>query len=405
MNILHLNQSDIGGGAAIAGYRLHKGLLEKNINSKLLVGHAQIQDPKIAQVKRKYRLENGIYRLTSKIGLNYINLISSFDIAKHPFVQEADILNFHNLHTGYFNYLSIAKLTRSKPAVYTLHDMWSFTGHCAYSYDCSKWMSGCGKCPYPNIYVSVKRDSSHLEWKLKNWIYQQSNLAIVTPSSWLYKLAQSSMLNQLPIHYVPYGIDTNIYKPLDRQHCRSILEIPKDKKVLLFAAQSINDKRKGSDIVFQALHKLPTSLRSDTILLTFGTGEESIESQVGIPVLHLGFISSEILKPIAFSASDLFLFPTRADNLPLVLQESMSCGVPMVSCDVGGVSDLVRHGVTGYLAKSNNIEDFINGIATILSDDQLRENMSINCRKIAILEYSMELQAQKYIDIYDALIN
>ena len=138
MKILHINQSDISGGAAIAGYRLHQGLLAQGIDSKLLVGNVKTDDPHVAAVLRNPRIENQLNRISYRLGLNYINLLSSFAIPNHQFYQEADILNFHNLHTGYFNYLAIPKLTKSKPAVFTLHDMWSFTGHCAYSYDCDK---------------------------------------------------------------------------------------------------------------------------------------------------------------------------------------------------------------------------------------------------------------------------
>ena len=404
MKVLHINQSDIVGGAGIAGYRLHQGLLGQNVNSKLLVGHAQINHDNIDQVKRKFRLEKQINRLTSKLGLNYINVVSSFDLVKHPFVQEADILNFHNLHTGYFNYLAIPQLTKSKPAVYALHDMWSFTGHCVYSYDCNRWESGCGKCPYPDTYPAISRDNTHLEWKLKDWIYNKSNLTIVAPSQWLTEQAKASMLSRFSIHYIPHGIDTIAYQPLDTLLCKSILDISTNKKVLLFGAESLKDSRKGGDLLLKALQQLPQSLKSEMILLTFGNGGEEIISELGIFTLNLGYISSDRLKSVAFSAADLFIFPTRADNLPLVLQESMACGTPMVSFKIGGVPDLVRHNITGYLAQPENAEDFCNGIVKLLEDEQLRQTMSENCRAIAINEYSLDLQVKQYIELYQQML-
>ncbi|MDB9445577.1 glycosyltransferase family 4 protein [Anabaena sp. CS-542/02] len=399
MKILQINQSDIGGGAGIAGYRLHQGLLTQGIDSKLLVGFIKTDDPRVESV-RKYRLENQLSRFTWRLGLNYVHLFSSFDIPQHPFYQDADILNFHNLHTGYFNYLAISKLTASKPAIFTLHDMWSFTGHCAYSYDCDRWKIGCGQCPYPHTYPAIKLDNTRLEWKLKNWVYSQSNLTIVTPSRWLTEQTQASMLNRFPIHHIPYGIDTTAYQPLDPQLCKTVLGIPQNKKVLLFAADSLKDSRKGGDLLFQALQELPPSLKAETVLLTFGSGGETMTSQLGIPTLSLGYISSDRLKSVAFSAADLFIFPTRADNLPLVLQESMACGTPMVSFKIGGVPDLVRHQVTGYLAAPEDTADFCNGIVTLLTDEALREKMSRNCREIAVTEYPLELQAQRYIELY-----
>ena len=404
MKILHINQSDISGGAAIAGYRLHQGLLAQEIDSKMLVENVKTDSDRIATVPRKTRIENQLYRFTRYSGLNDINLFSSFDIPKYKFYQDADILNFHNLHTGYFNYLAISKLTKTKPAIFTLHDMWSFTGHCAYSYDCDRWKIGCGRCPYPDIYPAIRRDSTSIEWKLKNWIYSKSNLTIITLSHWLTEQAKASMLSRFPIHHIPNGIDTDAYQPLDRHLCKAVLGIPQNKKVLLFGADSLKDKRKGGDLLFNALQQLPQSLKAEVLLLTFGNGSEAITAKLGIPTIGLGYISSDRLKSMAYSAADLFIFPTRADNLPLVLQESMACGTPMVSFDIGGVPDLVRPMVTGYLAKPEDAKDFCNGIVELLENEQLQQTMSVNCRTIALTEYSLELQAERYIKLYKEIL-
>lgn len=121
--------------------------------------------------------------------------------------------------------------------------------------------------------------------------------------------------------------------------------------------------------------------------------------------MSLGYISSDRLKAVAYSAADLFLFPTRADNLPLVLQESMACGTPMVSFRIGGVPDLVRPGITSYLAQPENAQDFTVGIEQLLSDRSLREQMSQNCREITLQEYSLNLQAERYISLYKKALN
>ncbi|MEH1863694.1 MAG: glycosyltransferase family 4 protein [Nostoc sp.] len=405
MKVLHINQSDISGGAAIAGYRLHQGLLDQGVNSRLLVGGVKTSSDRVAAVFSKPRIENQLYRFSARLGLNYINLLGSFDIPKHSFYQEADILNFHNLHTGYFNYLGISSLTERKTAVFTLHDMWSFTGHCAYSYDCDRWKIGCGKCPYLDTYPGIARDSTRLEWKLKNWVYSRSNLTIVTPSHWLNEQAKQSMLNRFPIHHVPYGIDTKAYQPLDSEQCRLLLGIPISKKVLMFGAENLKDSRKGGDLLLKALENLPESLKAETMLVTIGDGGEVISEAVRMPGLNLGYVNSDRLKSIAYSAADLFIFPTRADNLPLVLQESMACATPIVSFKIGGVPDLVRPDITGYLATPEDAQDLSNGIVELLEDKQQRHRLSKNCRAIALEEYSLELQAQRYIELYSQILS
>jgi glycosyltransferase involved in cell wall biosynthesis len=401
MKVLHINQSDIGGGAAIAGYRLHSGLLHQGIDSKLLVAGALTDDKNVDEVPRRRYLEAALYQVLQPLGLSHLHRVSSFDILRHPFFQKADVLNFHNLNTGYFNYLAIPRLTAYKPAVFTLHDMWGFTGHCAYSYDCNRWQMGCGHCPYPDTYPAIRRDATRWEWKLKDWIYSSSNLEIVAPSTWLAELAQASMLGRFPVHHIPNGIDTNVYQPLETDLCRSALGISSTAKVLLFSAASLNDLRKGGNLLLQALQQLPSSLKEGCLLLTFGGQPTQLETETGIATMHLGYISSDRLKSIAYSAADLFIFPTRADNLPLVLQESMACGTPMVSFKVGGVPDLVRPNVTGYLAQLGDISDFRKGITEILEDDEKRQLMGLNCRQIAQEEYSLELQATRYKSLYE----
>lgn len=404
MKVLHLNFSDLTGGAAIASYRLHQGLLAQNIDSKMLVELQKSSSSRVDTIPRKRNSENLISRFAWRLGLNNLNLISTFNIPNHPFYQETDILNFHNLHGDYFNYLAIPQLTRNKPAVWTLHDMWSFTGHCAYSYDCDRWKIGCGNCPYLDTVPSTGRDNTRLEWKLKNWAYHQSKLTIITPSKWLTELAKQSLLKDLPIYHIPNGIDTLAYQPLDPQQCRAVLGISPEKKVLMFVAQGLNDPRKGGQKILQLLDEFPVTLKKDLVLITLGEGGENQSEISGIQNLNLGYVSGDRLKSIAYSAADLFIFPTRADNLPLVLQESMACGTPMISFNIGGVPDLVRPEITGYLARLDNWQDFRDKILQLLEDNNQRQKMALSCREIALKEYSLNLQVQRYKEIYQQLL-
>ncbi len=402
MRVIQVSYSDYagGGGGAIAMYRLYVGLKCAGVDCKILSGFKTLDCSDSQPIPRLHKLEFQLKRITSKLGLNDIHCVSSFKLKKNKFNWDADILNFHVIHSGFFSYLAIPSLTEKKPAFFTLHDMWSFTGHCAYSYDCDRWKSGCGKCPYPDTYPAVQRDNTRLEWKLKNWVYSHSNPTIVTPSRWLTEQAKQSMLSRFPIHHIPYGIDTDAYQPLDPEQCRSLLGIPLGKRVLMFGAQSLTDPRKGGDLLMKALSSFPESLKAETVLLILGNGGEGIAQAVGMQTLNLGYVNSDRLKSIAYSAADLFIFPTRADNLPLVLQESMACGTPMVSFKIGGVPDLVRPGITGYLAQPEDAQDFCNGIVQLLEDGNLRDRMSQQCRAIALAEYPLELQARAYIELY-----
>lgn len=169
---------------------------------------------------------------------------------------------------------------------------------------------------------------------------------------------QSPLINRFPIHHIPCGLDTELYQPFDPQESRSLLGIPAGKKVLMFAALNLKDYRKGGDLLIQVLQSLPQSLKAETVLLVIGKEGKAIAQKVDIPVYALGYLNNDRAKAVAYSAAALFLFPTRADNSPLVLSESMAGGTPMVGFNVGGVPDLVHPRITGYLVEPENSADF-----------------------------------------------
>jgi len=404
MNVLHINQSDCLGGGAIAAYRLHQGLLHQGIASKLLVGQVTQTDPFIVAIPRtpfRKKLQN----LADILGLNYVTQWGTQAIVKHPFYQEADVLNFHNLHGGYFNYLFLPYLTRHKPGIYTLHDMWSFTGHCSYSFDCNRWQKGCGCCPYLNIYPAIKRDSTAIEWRLKNWVYHHAHLTIVTPSRWLMNQVQSSMLNHLEIHHIPNGVDLETYRPMEKEWCRYFLGIGDKKYVLLTSSLNFHDPRKGSRLLIQALNLLPITLKKETIVMAMGTAGNVLKTGVDMAVYPLGYIQLDQLKAGIFAAADVFILPTRADNLPLVLQEAMACGTPLIAFAVGGVPELVRPGITGLLAEPENPQDLAHQIEQMLVNEGYRQQIARNCREVALQEYDLGQQARRYMALYQQVKN
>ena len=411
MKVVHLWKSDSGfrgGGGAISMYRLHDGLRKAGIDSKILCKIKTIQSPHIQVLQRQTSVkivEKLLEQITSRLGLNDIHRLSSFQIKQHQTYVNADLLHFHGTHNGFINYLALPALTANKPAVFTLKDMWMLTGHCGFSFDCDRWKIGCGKCPYPETPPAIKQDGTALEWKLKDWIYRQLNLTLICPSKWIAKLAkQSPLTNRFPIYYIPHGIDTETFHPLDPKQCRSELGIPLSKKVLMFASVKLNDARKGGDLLIKALQNLPQSLKKETLLLVFGQETKTIATTVSIPVYDLGYLDNDLAKVVAYSAADLFLFPTRADVLGLVSIESQACGTPVISFRVGGVPDHVRPSITGYLARPENVKDFGDGIVQLLEDESLRHQMSHQCRAVVEQEYSLALYAQRHIDLYSQLL-
>jgi glycosyltransferase involved in cell wall biosynthesis len=416
INPLILSTSDLGGGAAISAYRLQQGLTQIGLNPRMLVrkklghdrnvltGQTKLSKGwgKIAPVLDRLLLQWYPQRDRTTYSLQWLpsNLVNQI-ISLNP-----NILNLHWVCEGFLRIEDLAKLQQKLqiPLVWTLHDMWPFTGGCHYSMNCDRYQSQrCGACP--QLHSRKERDLSRWVWQRKARAWQDLNLSIICPSQWLAEQAKQSIFADLPIHHIPHGIDLDAYRPIDPHQCRHVLGIPAHHKVLLFGAHSLSDHRKGADLLITALEALPESLKQELYLLTLGEGGAEIAQTVGIAHLSLGYASGDRLKAVVYGAADLLVMPTRADNFPLVLQESLACGTPMVSFWVGGVPELVRPGITGALAEPEQALDFRDRIVDLLGNPTQLAQMATNCRQIAIAEYSLPQQAQQYSSLFKQLID
>jgi glycosyltransferase involved in cell wall biosynthesis len=406
MKILQTCEELTGDGGSIAVQRLHFGLKRAGVYSRVLCVIKNIESPDIAELRpsrMQKRIDSILRRLSAAAGLNRLLDVTSFTIAKNRDVLDTDVLILNAPSYAFCSFLSYPLLSKGRPTIFPVKDMWSFTGHCYHSLDCERWKSGCGNCPHPELYPAVRRDNTRLEWRLKDWAYSRSHLTVIVPCTWMMELARQSMLGRFPIHLIPNGVDTEVYSPLDSEECRSLLGIPRGKKVLMFMAADLTNLMKGSDIMIEALRGLPASLKADTVMLLLGHKGAAFADALDIPTINLGYIESDHHKAVCYSAADLFLHPTRADVFPYVLLESMACGTPVVSFRVGGVPDAVRQGITGCLAEPERTEEFRAFIVQLLEDEQLRINMGMSSRDIALEEYTLDLQVRRFIDLCSTL--
>ncbi len=242
-------------------------------------------------------------------------------------------------------------------------------------------------------------------WHIKNWTYKHSRLLIVTPSQWMANLAQASpLLQRFPIHVIPYGLDISIFRPIPKAEAREKLGIDPALKLILFSSHVTDSPRKGSTFLRKALDELSYSGPSNIALLVVGLNADQWDLPLEYPTKCVGLVDTEEMMAVIYSAADLFVLPTLADNLPLSIMESMACGTPVISFDVGGVPEMVRHMETGYLARYKDSHDLAAGIRLLLNDDDLRGQMGQRCRAIAESEYPLVLQARRYLDLYNDAI-
>lgn len=417
MKILHVNTNDIEGGAARAANRLHKGLLQKNIYSRMVVNNKKTDDftvitlntNKLERIKTKIRLF-----LDEKLKSIYFkrlnvtwscNLFCNKSLVNFINKSNFDIVHFHWINASMLSIKDIKKI--NKPIVWTMHDMWPFTGGCHYSDNCFLYKEDCNKCKQ----LSNKKDTflSGYILKEKYSSYKKKSIVYVTPSEWLEKCSKESfLLKNSNIKVIPNGIDLKIFKRLDKNFCKKFLNLDLSKKYILFGAMtSTSDKRKGYDLLKRALSFFKEKFYlkdKDIVLLVFGANKPQNNENLPFDINYLGQISDDITLNIIYNSADVFIAPSREDNLPNTIVEALSCGVPCVAFNVGGMIDLIEHKNNGYLAEPFNIEDLAEGINFVLEDENRWNNLSENALNKAQKDYNINDISDKYIDLYKKIL-
>jgi glycosyltransferase involved in cell wall biosynthesis len=406
---LLISTNDISGGAARATYRLHQGLQNIGVSSQILVSNKDSDDHTV--VGSASKLGKGIGKLKPTLDSLPLQIYPQRDrstysvqwlpdnLAAQVAQTNPDVINLHWINGGYLKIETIAKF--KKPIIWTLHDMWAFTGGCHYNGDCMNYTNSCGACP--QLHSNKEKDLSRWIWQRKAKAWQDLNLTIVTPSHWLAKCAaSSSLLKDVRIEVIPNGINTEQYKPIKKSVARSILGLPEDKQLILFGAMSAtSDPRKGFNLLQSALKNLSQSGWGERVeLVVFGASQHKNPTELGFKSHYLGRLNDDISLSLVYAAADVFLAPSVQDNLPNTVMESLACGTPCVAFDIGGMCDMIEHQKNGYLAKPFDVDDLARGIAWVLEDKERLQKLGVNSREKVENNFSLEIQAQNYLDIY-----
>lgn len=414
MNVMFLSTYDIAGGAARATYRLFKGIRSAGVDVKELVLRKESDDPGVITDRSKWeKLLVPMRRHLERIYVkrHYPGVTGLYSAARLPDhvwrkvnKSGADLLHLHWISAGFVSIESLAKITM--PIVWTMHDMWPFTGGCHYDNECGRYQTHCASCPA--LDSKKERDLSYriFERKLQHW--QDLEITLVSPSHWLGECAKKSkLLGHHPVEVIPNGIDTSVYKPINKEIARGVLGVPLDKKLILFGAMnSESDKRKGYNYLISAIEKIAINSRScDAYLVIFGASRhpESM-TKLAMPTKYMGELKDEISMVVLYSAADVFVAPSKQDNLPNTIVESLACGTPCVAFDVGGMPDMINHKVNGYLANPFDVNDLAEGIVWVLADDERRIKMSNECRTNAVENYDQSTIVHKYIKLYEKML-
>ena len=413
MKVAILSTSDVNGGAARAAYRLHQGLQSISVDSQMLVQDKLTNDR--AVIAPSTRLEECIARMRVTFDALPLKFYrqredTTFSLQWLPdrtvskIVQlKPDIINLHWTGEALIQIETIAKF--NQPLVWTLHDMWAFTGGCHYTQDCDRYMASCGACPQLH---------SNKDWDLSRWVWQRKakawknfDLTLVTLSSWLSKCASSSsFFKNKRVELIPNGLDTQKYRPIARQVARELLNLPQDKRLVLFGCLwSTSDKRKGFHLLQSALRDLSQSGWHDRLeLVIFGASSPLNPPEFGFKVHYLGTFGDDLSLALVYSAADVFVLPSTQENLANTVMEAIACGTPCVAFNIGGMPDLIEHQKNGYLAKPYEIEDLAQGIAWVLESSPRNLKLSHRAREKAEQEFTLEIQSHRYESLFSEIL-
>jgi len=415
LRIVHVNTYDIAGGAARATFRLHKGLQKLGHESLMYVLARNSDDPSVVQYVPSRRLDVRAKRFLRKRYIDRTWPRPDFFRGREFFsdnrtrygadlvaqMPACDIVNLHWIAQFVDYEALLGTLPEDVPIVWRLADMNVFTGGCHFDNGCGKFKEACGACP--KLDSSIDDDLSRRVWERKRQAFalrQDGGLHVVTLCRWMRdQVKQSPLLSRFPITIIPNGIDLTEFAPRDTCFARDAIGVPRDAKVLLFVADGAMERRKGFWLLAEAVKSLGHI--ENLFLLSVGHGKPQVDER--IRHLHLGPVPYRWLS-LVYSAADLFVIPSLEDNLPNTVLESMACGTPVVGFAVGGIPDMIRHGTTGLLVPPGDVGGLQLAITELLSSPARRRDMSFSCREVALAEYSLELQAQRYSKLYQTLV-
>lgn len=384
MNIVHINTLDTRGGAAKVCRNLALEQKRRGHTVTTFVGFKHSTDTDVHEIPR-----NPFYYRMSKFFANDLRFSRSDLILQTDEYKNADIIHCHNIHSGFFNLETLETMAREKPLIWTLQDLWAITSGCTDSYHC--------RIEKPRRVAGILWDNRPHLLKEKRETYLKSRFTVVTSSDWMLQNLTGSVLEHLPRHFIKNGIDTKIFTPSDKQAVRQELGLPLGKTVILFVAtKGIGDQLKGADFI----EEIARTYRDDPrfVFVAVGGGKKGQHGNT----IQTGYLQDTDLARY-YSSADFFLYPSRGDNSPLVVTESMACGTPVVSFETDGIPEMISG--CGLVAKREDITDLKRAVEQMitLSPDQRAHMRIVGIEKVR-QQYSIEKMTDEYLALYSECI-
>ncbi|MFN7623803.1 MAG: glycosyltransferase [Acidobacteriota bacterium] len=438
MRILHVSTTDRAGGAEKLAFELFQSARADNHETVLAVGQRRTNEAGVIEIPndesrqpwpkfwrgQQQRFHHQGTPAFSRLAGWFANLGEptrwldwrrGYEDFHYPGIAplferlpfQPDIVHLHNLHGGYFDLRALTWMSQRYPVVLTLHDEWILTGHCAYTFDCQRWQTGCGSCPNLATYPALKRDGTSYNLKRKERIYAESRLYVSASSHWLIDRARRSILRPAMIEsrVVPYGIDLDTFNPASREAARSRLNLPADALVVLFIANRAVSNEYKDYRTLEAAMSIVAGTPQPRPLYFIAVGEDAPELRIGSVVLRrYGYQQRPAEIALFYQAADLYAHAARAEAFGLVIAEAMACQLPVVATAVGGVPELIDDQVTGYLVPPGDSESMARKILALLANEEQRLAMGEQGRQKATHRYDRARHFADYRDWYREIL-
>lgn len=435
--IAQINTLDVPGGAACTVNMLHRFFRGRGYHSKIIVGKKLGSDPDTAELKsaleeanRKHPLETRFFRRllslykTVQRRAAVMYGLEDFDNSYCRYIEEilpdsTDIILCHNLHGGYFDLRVLPVLSKRHPVILLMHDPWLLGGHCAHSFDCEKWVNGCGGCPYLDVQYALKRDASHINWLRKKKIFDSCRLYVVSPSQWLMNKVERSILKSAAIksRVINNGVDQTMFCPANKELARAELGINVDDHVIMFAANGIRESIWKDYATMRAAIGEVAQTMPEKPLRFLAVGENAPDEIFGSATIT--FIPHKSSEDMAryYQSADVYIHAARAENFPNTIVEALSCGTPVIATAVGGIPEQIRglryegdrsglnhfdlSEATGILTPVGDVVALSRALCLVFGDKKILPLLSVSAAKDARMRFNLEAIGNQYLEFFE----
>ena len=399
MRILQVNWTDLM-GQRFNGFDLHKHFRKLGHQSYQVVYTKKSEDPDVWELdhfKARDKIRAKCTQLEDRFSLQELLPPFAFPLPFDKRFTSMDIVHYHLIHTKILSLFALPLLTRMKPSVWTLHDPWAFTGRCIHPFDCERWKTGCGNCPYMDSLFTMREDHTALMWKIKKYVYALSRFHLIVGSQWMYeRVKQSPLLSRFNVHLIPFGVDLDIYKPGDGQAAKKKLGVEPGRTVISFRAAAY--ALKGLDYVKDALRRLETD--RPICLLTFNDKGLVDEFKGKFQIIELGWVDDPQLMADAYNATDLFLMPSLAESFGMMAMEAMAFGKPTISFADTAIAEVTQAPEGGVAVPYRDAAALAEAAKRLVENDGERLTLGAQARVIAEKRYSFAVHAEKVLALY-----